>query len=60
VTFLIENLSDLCKELQDHAVPFEVPERESRPGVRIAMVRDPDGNIVEFVELDPLVQSDFV
>jgi hypothetical protein len=27
-----------------------VTEREARPGVRIAMVKDPDGNIVEFVE----------
>ena len=50
VTFVIKNLSDICKELRSKGVVFEVPEKELRPGVRIAMVRDPDGNVVEFVE----------
>jgi len=49
-TFLIKNLSSLCKMLQDKGIVFEIPEKEVRPGVRIAMVRDPDGNVVEFVE----------
>jgi catechol 2,3-dioxygenase-like lactoylglutathione lyase family enzyme len=48
VTFVIENLSEVCAELSKKGVEFAVPERESRPGVRIAMVKDPDGNIVEF------------
>ena len=50
VTFVIKNLSDVCKELRSKGVVFEVPEKVLRPGVRIAMVRDPDGNVVEFVE----------
>jgi catechol 2,3-dioxygenase-like lactoylglutathione lyase family enzyme len=50
VTFVIKNLSDVCKELRSKGIVFEVPEKELRPGVRIAMVRDPDGNVVEFVE----------
>ena len=50
VTFVIKNLSELCKELQSRGIEFVVPEKELRPGVRIAMVKDPDGNIVEFVE----------
>jgi Lactoylglutathione lyase and related lyases len=50
VTFVIENLSELCADLQKIGIEFTVPEREMRPGVRIAMVKDPDGNIVEFVE----------
>jgi catechol 2,3-dioxygenase-like lactoylglutathione lyase family enzyme len=50
VTFVIKNLSDICKELRSKGVVFEVPEKVLRPGVRIAMVRDPDGNVVEFVE----------
>jgi catechol 2,3-dioxygenase-like lactoylglutathione lyase family enzyme len=50
VTFVIKNLSRLCKELQTKGIDFVVPEKEIRPGVRIAMVKDPDGNIVEFVE----------
>lgn len=50
VTFVITNLSELCAELRAKDVEFAVPERDMRPGVRIAMVKDPDGNIVEFVE----------
>lgn len=49
VTFVVQNLSEICAELKKLGVEFAVPERESRPGVRIAMVKDPDGNIVEFV-----------
>lgn len=50
VTFVIENLSELCIDLQKKGIEFTLPEKEIRPGVRIAMVKDPDGNIVEFVE----------
>jgi catechol 2,3-dioxygenase-like lactoylglutathione lyase family enzyme len=50
VTFVIENLSQLCNDLKKNGIEFTVDEREIRPGVRIAMVKDPDGNIVEFVE----------
>ncbi len=50
VTFVIENLSEVCDDLKKNGIEFTVPEREFRPGVRIAMVKDPDGNIVEFVE----------
>ena len=50
VTFVVKNLSKLCTELQSKGIEFVVPEKELRPGVRIAMVKDPDGNIVEFVE----------
>lgn len=50
VTFVIKNLSRVCATLQEKGIAFEIPEKEMRPGVKIAMVRDPDGNIVEFVE----------
>jgi catechol 2,3-dioxygenase-like lactoylglutathione lyase family enzyme len=50
VTFVVKNLSEICAELKKKGVEFAVPEKEARPGVRIAMVKDPDGNIVEFVE----------
>ena len=50
VTFVIKNLSKLCTALQGKGIEFVVAEKEARPGVRIAMVKDPDGNIVEFVE----------
>ncbi len=50
VTFVIENLSELCADLKNTGIEFALPETTLRPGVRIAMVKDPDGNIVEFVE----------
>jgi catechol 2,3-dioxygenase-like lactoylglutathione lyase family enzyme len=50
VTFVISNLSEMCGELQNKGIEFVIPEKEIRPGLRIAMVKDPDGNIVEFVE----------
>ncbi len=50
VTFVINNLTKLCIELERKRIEFVVKEKEARPGVRIAMVKDPDGNIVEFVE----------
>ena len=50
VTFVIKNISQVCSKLKDKGVEFAFPETDIRPGVRIAMVKDPDGNIVEFVE----------
>ncbi|HUH65276.1 MAG TPA: VOC family protein [Syntrophales bacterium] len=50
VTFPIRNLSQVCRELKNKGIEFTIPEKEIRPGMRIAMVKDPDGNIVEFVE----------
>ena len=50
VAFCIKNLSEVCAELRRLGVEFAVEEKQARPGVRIAMVKDPDGNIVEFVE----------
>ena len=50
ITFFIENLSELCTDLKGKGVEFTVPEREFVPGRKIAMVKDPDGNIVEFIQ----------
>jgi len=50
VTFVVTNLSELCGILKAKGIEFVIPEREVRPGTRIAMVKDPDENIVEFVE----------
>ncbi len=52
VTFQVSNLTEICKALKDKGVAFSLPETELMPGVRIAMVEDPDGNIVEFVQRD--------
>jgi len=50
VTFVVQDLSGLCAMLKEKGVEFVISQRELRPGVNIAMVSDPDGNIVEFVE----------
>lgn len=50
VTFQVSNLSEICTELTEKGIKFAVPETEIMPGVRIAMVKDPDGNTVEFVQ----------
>ncbi|MFH1758105.1 MAG: VOC family protein [Pseudomonadota bacterium] len=50
VTFGVKNISELCAELKGKGIEFALQEKEFRPGVRVAMVKDPDGNIVEFVE----------
>lgn len=50
VTFLVRNLSEICEKLNSKGVAFYIPPKEIRPGVRIAMVKDPDENVVEFVE----------
>jgi catechol 2,3-dioxygenase-like lactoylglutathione lyase family enzyme len=52
VTFPVTNITEICEALKDKGVPFAMPETELMPGVRIAMVQDPDGNIVEFVQRD--------
>ena len=50
VTFVIKNISQVYSLLKNRGIEFTLPETEIRPGMRIAMVKDPDGNIVEFVE----------
>jgi catechol 2,3-dioxygenase-like lactoylglutathione lyase family enzyme len=50
VTFVVTDLTGLCAELRGKGIEFTLPETQIRPGSRIAMVKDPDGNIVEFVE----------
>ena len=50
ITFVIHDLSGLCTVLKEKGVEFTIPETQIRPGTRIAMVKDPDGNILEFVE----------
>jgi catechol 2,3-dioxygenase-like lactoylglutathione lyase family enzyme len=50
-TLTVDNLSEMVKTCGDAGVPVVWPEREIRPGVRIAMVSDPDGNWVEFLQV---------
>jgi catechol 2,3-dioxygenase-like lactoylglutathione lyase family enzyme len=51
MSFGIRNLSEVCAALEKKAVAFVMPATQVTPGMRLAMVKDPDGNIVEFVQL---------
>ena len=49
-TMLIANLDEMANKCQSAGYTVAVEPREIRPHVRIAIVEDPDGNWVEFVE----------
>ena len=48
--FVIRDLSGVCTVLKAKGVEFTVPETQVLPDMRIAMAKDPDGDIIEFVE----------
>lgn len=50
LTFVVTNLEAVCQHLAANHVEFTRKKTTIRPGTTIAMVKDPDGNIVEFVE----------
>lgn len=50
-TITVTNLSEMVRTCTEAGVTVVWPEREIRPGVRIAMVADPDGNWVEFLQV---------
>ncbi len=48
-TISIDNLEDAVEECRAAGYTVAVPIVEARPGVRIAMIEDPDGNWVELL-----------
>jgi catechol 2,3-dioxygenase-like lactoylglutathione lyase family enzyme len=50
LSFVIRDLDRVCTELREKRVEFTMPETQVLPDTRIAMVKDPDGNIIEFNE----------
>lgn len=52
VTLHVTNLEALVGDCRQNGVKMVVPVTEVRAGVRIAIVQDPDGNLVEFVQAD--------
>ena len=50
LTFQVSNIDEVCAACEQAGVAFDVEKNELMPGVTIAMVRDPDGNVVEFVQ----------
>lgn len=49
-TITLTNLSEMVEACANAGRKVVVPEKEVRPGVRIAIVEDPDGNWVEFLQ----------
>lgn len=49
-TMMVSNLREMVEACEAAGRPVVVPIREVRPGVTIAIVEDPDGNLVEFVD----------
>ena len=49
-TISVPNLDEMAKRCGDAGYTVAVEPREVRPGVRIAMIEDPDGNWVELLE----------
>ncbi len=50
-TITVTNLDEILAKAAADGYNVPVPRRNIRPGVDIAMVEDPDGNWVEFIEL---------
>ncbi len=50
LTFVVTNLDAICQRLEAEKIEFTRPKTHISPNTTIAMVKDPDGNIVEFVE----------
>lgn len=48
-TISVSNLTEVLAQCTQHGHRIVVGEREIRPGIRIAIVADPDGNWVEFL-----------
>ncbi len=50
-TITVGNITQMMQACADGGRKAVVPEREIRPGVRIGIVEDPDGNWVEFLAI---------
>ena len=50
-TMTVSNLDEVTDRCNSNGYKVAIAPREIRPGVRISMVEDPEGNWVEFLEL---------
>jgi catechol 2,3-dioxygenase-like lactoylglutathione lyase family enzyme len=48
----VTNLEAITQKCADAGITIAVPLTEVRPGVRISIVEDPDGNWVEFLQTE--------
>lgn len=49
-TLSVNNLEELVAKCREAGYKIPVPKKEVRPGINIAMVEDPDGKWVEFLQ----------
>ena len=50
-TIAVDDITAAVADCENAGAPVAWPVREIRPGVKIAMVEDPDGNWVEFIQM---------
>ena len=50
-TMTVSNLTEILAACKQKGYKVAIPETEIRPGVKIGMVEDPDGNWVEFLSV---------
>lgn len=50
-TITVTNMAEVLSDCEAGGYKIAVPETEIRPGIKIAMVEDPDGNWVELLSL---------
>lgn len=50
ITLWVDDLAELVTRWEHHGGRVDTPPAELRPGVRVAMLADPDGNAVEVME----------
>ncbi len=50
-TLSVDNIEEAAAGCEAAGAPVVWPVLESRPGVKIAMVEDPDGNWLEFIQM---------
>jgi len=53
-TISVPDLAEVLRACEDAGRPVVLPPTVARPGVTVAMVEDPDGNLVEFLQADPV------
>ncbi len=49
-TISVSNLEDIVQQCKDAGAKIVWDVRDVRPGIRVAMVEDPEGNLVEFLD----------
>ena len=52
IRFLVDNVDETCKALKDRGVRFTVEPHDEPWGGRQAKFQDPDGNILELIQIN--------